>query len=187
MAKLIVFNLLTLDGLFEGIDHDLSWHNVDGEFNDFAVEQLNSIDTLLFGRKTYELMAGYWATKNAIEDEPVVAAKMNSIPKIVFSKTLDKADWNNTRLVKGKAEEEISGLKKQNGKDIAILGSGKLTSELTRLGLIDEFRIMLNPVVLGKGNPLFAGIEDRIRLKLLKTKSFKNGNVLFYYKQILKQ
>ncbi|MBI3023430.1 MAG: dihydrofolate reductase [Thaumarchaeota archaeon] len=107
---------------------------------------------------------------------------MNNMPKIVFSKTLDKVEWNNTRLVKGNIVEEISKLKQQPGKDLIIFGSAKLASSLINLGLIDEFRIMVNPVVLGKGNPLFEEIKDKISLKLLKTKTFGSGNVLLYYK-----
>ncbi len=184
MAKLIVFNLITLNGFFEGFNGDISWHNVDGEFIEFAIEQLNSIDTIIFGRKTYELMADYWQTQQAIEEDPIVAGKMNSLRKIVISKTLDKAGWNNTRLIKENAEEEISKLKRQNGKDLAIFGSGKLTSEFTKLGLIDEFRVMVNPVVLGNGNPLFKGMKNKIILKLVRTRTFKNGNVLLVYEPV---
>ena len=181
MRKLFVFNLVTLDGYFEGPDRDISWHNVDAEFNDYAIDMLNSVDTLLFGRVTYELMARYWPTPDAIKNDPIVAERMNTLPKVVFSRTLDKAGWNNTRLVKADIEEEIKKLKKQPGKDIALLGSGSILSAFAKQGLIDEYRIMVNPLVLGNGKPLFTGIKDRLNLKLLKTRTFRNGNVLLYY------
>ncbi len=182
MRKLISFNMLTLDGFFEGANHDISWHNVDEEFNEFAIEQLNSVDTLLFGRVTYKLMASYWPTAIATKNDPIVAGKMNDTPKIVFSKTLNSVEWNNTRLVKENVEDEVSKLKIQQGKDIIIFGSGILTSNFAKLNLIDEFRVMINPVAVGKGNPLFKDINGRIKLELLKTKTFRNGNVLIYYR-----
>ncbi len=173
--------MVSLDGFFEGPNHELDWHNVDAEFNEFAISQLNDIGTLLFGRVTYQIMASYWPTSAGIKDDPIVAGKMNSMAKIVFSKTLEKTEWNNTRLVKKGAPEEILKLKQQPGKDIAIFGSSDLAVTLIPHGLIDENRIMVNPVVLGSGKPLFKGINGKLSLKLLKTKTFKSGNVLLYY------
>lgn len=179
--KLFMFNLMTLDGYFEGLNHDISWHNVDEEFNEFAIDQLDEIGILLFGRVTYQLMASYWPTENGIKDDPVVAGKMNSLPKIVFSRTLKKADWNNTELIRDDVEDKISSLKRESGKEIAILGSANLAASLIRAGLIDEYRIMVNPVILGSGVPLFKSLDENLRLKLVKTKTFKSGNVLLYY------
>ena len=181
MAKLIVFNLATLDGYFEGPNQDLSWHNVDKEFNEFAIENLNSIGGLVFGRVTCELMAGYWQTKQALENDPIVAAKMNSLPKYVISKTLDKVEWNNSKLIKENAADEIRKLKHSSDKDIDIFGSGKLISSLIGTDLIDEFRIMVNPVILGNGTPLFTNINEKLKLELINTRSFKNGNFLLCY------
>jgi dihydrofolate reductase len=181
MRKLFVFNLVTLDGYFEGPKRDISWHNVDAEFNEYAIDMLNSVDTLLFGRVTYDLMAGFWPTPDAIKNDPIVAGKMNSLPKVVFSKTLKKTEWDNTRLVKNNIEEEIKIMKNQAGKDIALLGSGSIMSELAQRGLVDEYRIMVNPLILGEGNLLFKGITKRIPMKLIKTRTFRNGNVLLYY------
>src|SRR3990172_3019412 len=169
MRKVILFNMVTLDGFFEGPNGEIDWHNVDEEFNEFAVDQVNTADGLIFGRVTYELMASYWPTPAAQADDPIVAEKMNTMPKIVFSRTLDKVEWNNTRLVKGDAAEEIAKLKQQPGRDLLIFGSADLASNLTNLGLIDEYRIMVNPVVLGKGNPLFKDIKEKINLRLPKT------------------
>lgn len=181
MRKIILFMLVSLDGYFEGPGQDISWHNVDAEFNEFAIKQTSELDALLFGRKTYELMAGYWPTETAKKDDPIVAGQMNSLPKIVVSKTLEKVEWNNSRLVKSNVAQEITKLKQQPGRDIAIFGSSDLAVALTQMGLVDEYRIMVNPVVLGDGKRLFSGMKDKLDLKLLKTKSFGNGNVLLYY------
>ena len=181
MRKVFLFNMITLDGFFEGPNQDISWHHTDDEFNEFAIEQLNEIGTLLFGRITYQGMASYWPTELAISDDPAVAGLMNSLPKIVFSKTLDKAEWNNTRLVSSNAAQEVSKLKQQPGKEIAIFGSSNLAVTLAERGLIDEYRVIINPVFLGSGTPLLKGITDRLNLNLLKSRTFKSGNVLLYY------
>jgi dihydrofolate reductase len=187
MRKLFVFNLVTLDGYFEGPNRDISWHSVDAEVNDYAIDMLNSVETLIFGRVTYELMANYWPTPDAIKNDPIVAEKMNTLPKIVFSKTLNKVEWNNTSLVKDVIPKEIEKMKQRPGKDIVILGSGSIMSEFAQLGLIDEYRIMVNPIVLGDGKPLFKSIKDRLKLKLIKTRTFSNGNVLLYYQPVEKE
>jgi dihydrofolate reductase len=181
MRKLFVFNLVTLDGYFEGPNRDISWHNVDAEFNEYAIPMLNTLDLLLFGRVTYEPMAGFWPTPEALRDDPIVAAKMNGLAKVVFSRTMEKAEWNNTRLVKENIEEEIKKIKAQPGKDIALLGSGSIMAQLAQRGLIDEYRIMVNPIVLGKGTPLFMGMTNRLDLKLIDARTFRNGNVLLRY------
>ncbi|MDR3578160.1 MAG: dihydrofolate reductase family protein [Anaerolineaceae bacterium] len=181
MRKIILFNLITLDGFFAGPNGELDWHNVDDEFNEFAIDQLDSAGGLIFGRVTYQMMASYWPTPASIADDPVVAGKMNEIPKIVFSNTLDKADWSNTRLVKGHVVEEISKLKQQPGKDFYIFGSADLAATFIQNGLIDEYRIIVNPIVLGGGLPLFKDLKDRLNLKLIKTRTFHSGNVLLYY------
>ena len=184
MRKLLFFMLTSLDGYFEGPESDINWHNVDEEFNEFAIEQLNSVDMLLFGRVTYEMMASYWPTPQAIKDDPIVAEKMNSLPKIVFSKTLSMAAWQNTRLIKDNFSAETSRLKQQPGKDMIIFGSSDLAVALIEYNLVDEFRIMVNPVVLGGGKTLFHGVQNKLELKLLKTRQFKSGNVLLYYAPI---
>lgn len=180
MGKVILFNMVTLDGFFEGPNQDIDWHNVDEEFNQFALEQLDDVDTLLFGRITYEMMAGYWPTQEAIDSDPQVAEKMNSLPKIVFSKTLKSADWQNTKLKKD-AAKELKKLRAKSGKDMFILGSGELARSLIKDSLIDEYRLMVNPVVLGKGTPMFKDVQDKFDLKLVRTKTFSSGNVLLYY------
>ena len=181
MRKLIFFMLVSLDGFYEGPGHTIDWHNVDEEFNEFANAQLDSVDMLLFGRVTYELMAAYWPTPAAARDDPVTAAAMNRLPKIVFSRTLSQAAWQNTRLVRDNAAGEVTKLKAQPGKDLIIFGSSDLSVTLIEHGLIDEFRIMLNPVALGNGKTLFKGLQSRLNLELINTRVFKSGNVLLYY------
>jgi len=182
MRKLILFMLTSLDGYYEGPGHSIDWHNVDAEFNEFAIAQLNSVDMLIFGRVTYELMAEYWPKPEAARNDPVTAAGMNRLPKIVFSRTLSSVTWQNTRLVHEYVVEELTSLKAQPGKDLIIFGSSDLAVSLIPHGLIDEFRIMLNPVALGGGKPLFKGMEGRLNLELFNTRTFKSGNVLLYYR-----
>ncbi len=184
MRRLTVFNLVTLDGYFAGPDGDISWHMVDDEFQELANAASNSGNTLLFGRITYELMASYWPTPEAIKNDPIVAQGMNRSEKIVFSRTLDNADWNNTRLVKTDMVAEVRRLKQGSGKDLTVLGSGSIVSQLAQEGLIDELQVLLNPVVLGKGKTMFEGLRDRIQLKLTKTRVFGNGNVLLNYEPV---
>lgn len=180
MRKLFSFNMVTLDGFFEGSNQDITWHNVDEEFNEFAIEQLHTMDTILFGRITYQFMESYWPTPDAVEDDPIVAGQMNSLSKIVFSKTLQKAEWNNSRLIKDNLAEEIRNLKQQPGKDLAVFGSANLLATLTQLNLIDEHRIMVNPIILGKGIPLFK-TDTLTKLKLQSARTFQSGNVLLCY------
>jgi dihydrofolate reductase len=186
MRKVLFFMMVSLDGYFEGPNHSIDWHNVDEEFNTFANAQLDSVEMLLFGRVTYEMMAAYWPTADAVEDDPQIAEKMNQLPKIVFSKTLKSVNWENTRLIKENIVEEISKLKSEPGKDLIIFGSSDLSLTLIQHGLVDEFRIMVNPVVLGNGSTLFKGIKGSLNLRLLKTQTFHSGNVLLYYQPVLK-
>jgi dihydrofolate reductase len=184
MRRLVVFNQVTLDGYFAGANGDISWFktgNQDVEWNAFVEENAKGGGVLLFGRITYELMASYWPTPLAIKNDPVVAERMNHLPKVVFSRTLDKASWANTKLVKGGLAAEVRKMKKEPGEDMAILGSGSIVSQLAQEGLIDEYQIVVNPVVLGKGRTMFEGVKEKLTLKLTKTRAFGNGNVLLCY------
>ena len=181
MRRIIFQMMVSLDGYFEGPNKELDWHVVDEEFNHYASDLLDSVDTLIFGRVTYQLMASYWPTPAATVNDPVIARKMNGLPKIVFSKSLDEAKWQNTRLVKENAVEEISRLKQQPGKDMAIFGSSDLAVSLTPSGLIDEYRIFFNPIFLGAGKPLLHGLKGRLRLKLMKDRQFNSGVVMLCY------
>jgi dihydrofolate reductase len=182
VGNVIMFNMVTLDGFFAGPNGELDWHHVDAEFNDFAIAQLDSAEGLIFGRVTYQGMASYWPTDVALKNDPIVARKMNALPKIVLSRTLDRAEWNNTRLVSGDVTEEISKLKRPPGRDWLLFGSADLASTLTNLGLIDEYRLMVNPVVLGHGRPLFKGMQGQLDLRLTGSRTFDNGNVLLSYR-----
>lgn len=177
--------MVSLDGFFEGPNHDLSWHNVDAEFNEFAIEQTRNVGTLLFGRRTYELMANYWPTDMARLDDPIVANLMNTTPKVVFSKTLtqihETEKWKNVKLLHNVDPNYIKKLKNEPGGDIAIYGSDNLCLTFIKHNLIDEFRIMINRVVLGQGTRLFEGIKTQLNLKLSNVREFKNGNVLLTY------
>lgn len=181
MRKVFLFNLITLDGYFEGPNQDISWHNVDKEFGDFAIEQLKEIGTILFGRRTYQMMESFWPSDEALRTDPETAKFMNEIPKVVFSHTLETADWNNTTLVKTDAVQEIKNLKTLNGKDVAIFGSSDLAASLVESGVIDEYRLLVNPLFLGEGKPLLHGITNKLNLKLTNTRVFGNGNVLLTY------
>jgi len=181
MRKVIFFNLTSLDGYFEGPDRDINWHNADEEFNEFAIQQTGEFGALLFGRVTYELMVSYWPTEAAKRDDPTIAGLMNRLPKFVFSKTLENVEWENTKLVKDNFVGEVLKLKQQPGNDIAIFGSSDLAVTFIEHNLIDEFRIIVNPIVLGEGKPILQGIKTQLKLKLLKTRTFKSGNVLLYY------
>ena len=164
MRKVIFTNMVTLDGFFEGPNREIDWHMVDEDFNKESLKLNESADTLLFGRITYELMASYWPTEEAMRDDPLVARMMNSLPKVVFSRTLDRADWSNSRLVKSDAAQEAARLKQLPGKDIVIFGSADLAVDLIDQDLIDEFRIFINPVVLGDGHPLFKRCEKATQI-----------------------
>ena len=184
MRKLSVYNSVTLDGYFAGADGDFSWAHKDRndtEFNAFVAENATSGGSLLFGRITYELMASYWPTSYAIENDPVVAERMNNLPKVVFSRTLNKAPWSNTTLVKGGLVAEVRKMKKEPGKDMAILGSGSIVAQLADEGLIDEYQVVVNPVALGMGRTMFDGIKKKLTLKLTKSRTFGNGCVLLCY------
>ncbi|MBM9499186.1 dihydrofolate reductase [Leptospira sp. 201903071] len=184
MRKIIFQMMVSVDGYYEGPNKEIDWHVVDDEFNEYAFDFLNQLDTLIFGRITYELMANYWPTEEAIKNDPLVANRMNEIEKVVVSRTLTNPKWKNSRRIQGNPEEEIRKIKQQPGKDIAIFGSSDLALSLIRAGLIDEFRILINPVLLGKGKPLFLGLPNSYKLKLKQTRIFKSGNILLSYQPV---
>ena len=177
MAKLIMWNLMTLDGFVEGANRDISWHfDVWGEeLEQLSIDQLNSAGGLLFGRVTYELMARHWPGASG-----EVADFMNAAPKHVFSRTLTKSDWNNTQLYGDDVPKTVARLKRESAKDIFLFGSADLAASLVPHGLIDEFRIAVNPIILGGGAPLFRQGE-RIKLKLLDSRTLSTGIVILRY------
>jgi dihydrofolate reductase len=180
MRKLVSFMAITLDGYYEGPNGEFDWPNVDEEFFEFSNRQDAYIDTLLFGRVTYEFMASYWPT--ATDADPEVIEFMNGVAKVVVSSTLEKAEWNNSTLVSGDLAGAVTQLKQQPGKEIGIFGSPTLTASLLELGLVDEVRVMVNPVLLAGGTSLFSTLTRRVPLQLQRTTTFKSGNVLLVYR-----
>ena len=179
MRKVILSMMISLDGFFEAAGEGwekIDWHRADDEWEAYAVELLSGADTLLFGRTTYVGFAEFWPTQTG-----EVARLLNDTAKVIFSTTLIEATWNNSRLVRDHVPEEIAQLKAQLGKDIVILGSAGLAATLTEHRLIDEYRIAVNPVVLGDGTPLFRKRADRINLRLLGSKTFTSGIVELRY------
>jgi dihydrofolate reductase len=182
MRKLIVFNMVSLDGFFVDGKGDMSWaHKQDAEWNAFTSGNASGSGVLVFGRITYQLMASYWPTPMALQNSPAVAKGMNEMPKIVFSRTLDKASWSNTKLLKGDLATEVRNLKKESGPDMVILGSGSIVSQLAQENLIDEYQLAVSPIVLGKGRTLFEGLKEKLNLKLKSSRIFGNGTVFACY------
>lgn len=183
MRKLTVFNQVSLDGYFVDAHGDMSWAHKppdDAEWNEFVAGNATGGGVLLFGRVTYEMMAGYWPTPMAAEETPLVAERMNAMPKVVFSRSLARPAWRNTTLVKD-AVSGVRRMKRMKGDDMAILGSGSIVAQLAREGLIDEYQIVVNPVVLGKGRTMFEGPARALPMKLTRTRAFGNGSVLLCY------
>jgi len=182
MRKLVVFNNVSLDGYFVDDRGDMSWaHQRDAEWGAFVSENASGGGVLVFGRVTYDLMAGYWPTAAALEANPVVAEHMNNLPKIVFSRTLDRASWKNTRLIKGDIVSAMKELKQEPGPDMVILGSGSIVAQLTDARLIDEYQVVLCAAVLGGGRTMFEGVKQKLDLTLKKSRTFGNGNVVLWY------
>jgi dihydrofolate reductase len=160
----------------------MSWaRKHDDEWNTFASGNASGNGMLLFGRVTYDLMAGYWPTPMAHQNLPEVAKGMNAMPKIVFSRTIDKVTWNNTTLLKGDLATEVKKLKAAPGPDMVILGSGQIVSQLAQQNLIDEYQLAISPIVLGKGRTLFETVTKRFNLKLTNSRTFGNGTVFACY------
>ena len=180
MARLIMWNLMTLDGFFEGPNHDLSFHlDVWGkELEDFSIEQCQAAGGLVFGRVTYELMAGHFP-----KGKGTIADFMNGLPKYVFSRTLTRSDWNNTQLFNTDVPGTVARLKRETNKDIFLFGSADLAAELIQHKLIDEFRIGIAPILLGKGTPLFESRDAKINLKLVDSRALSNGMIIARYVQ----
>jgi dihydrofolate reductase len=203
MRNIIISEMISLDGFFAGPKGEFDWPLADEEFERFALDQLNEMDTILFGRVTYEGMAAYWPTavtrstgvlkdsnqvefavpKSPTEVHSQIAYKMNTLPKIVFSKTLEKASWNNSKLIERVDPVQITKMKQeQSRKNMVIFGSAELVSAFENFGLIDEYRLFVNPIILGKGKPLFKNKNDRRYLKLVGSKMFKSGVAGLFYR-----
>jgi len=171
-----MWDMVSVEGFFEAPGHDIGWFVYDDEIAEYITSSQKRADLLLFGRTTYEMMAGYWPSA-----EGEIANFMNSIEKVVFSTTLSSSGWNNTRFVKDKVAEEVSHLKSEKAGDIFVFGSADFASTLINNGLVDEYRIGINPVLLGSGIPLFKGGFERTSLDLLSVKPLKSGVVILHY------
>jgi len=179
-----MFNMLSVDGFFEGPGHNIDWHTVDDEFNAMAKQQQQEFDTLLFGNTTYTLFEEYWPNEltnpDTSEDDRIIAKQIDDKKKYVVSTTRTEVNWNNAEILKGDLIEAVKKLKEQEGSAIMIYGSGTIVRALTDAKLIDEYRIMISPTILGKGTNLFEGTQMK-KLKLIKSQSFGNGNVYNWY------
>jgi dihydrofolate reductase len=190
MRKFIVSMNLSLDGYMSGPNCELDWHfeTWDEEMGEKLLELLGNADTILLGRLTYEAMARYWSVKPLEQNFPrqdlAIADVMNRHTKIVFSKTISRALWNNTKFAVRKTEEEIMHLKQKKGKDIILFGSGKLVSSIIESGLVDQYQLWIHPVALGNGKPLFKNLQNRMRFKLTRAEVFRSGVLAMRYEVI---
>jgi len=179
MARVIVDSLISLDGYFAGPHDEIDWFVSDEESLEWSRKILRRAGAVLFGRVTYEGMASYWpGTEDA---DPFVRQRLNELPKIVFSSTLSKPSWANSVVERDDPSRAVARLKRRPGKALVVLGSSNLVSALARDGLVDEYRIRVQPVVLGAGRPLFIDQERRSHLKLVSAEPFKSGVVGLHY------
>ena len=185
MRKIILMMSISIDGFIEGPHRELDWHMVDDELHTHFNEQLSAMSAFLDGRATYELMAAFWPTADTdpASTGPMVefARIWRDMPKIVFSRTLERADWNTT-VVRDLVAEEVMALKARPGGDMA-LGGADLAAAFMRHDLIDEYRLYVHPIVIGQGKPLFQRSSARIKLRLAETRTFGNGVVLLRYQR----
>jgi dihydrofolate reductase len=193
--RIVMFNWLTADGYFAGPDGNLAWIVPDDEQAKEAAESIPRFDTVLFGRRTYELFEAFW--RHAVDDSPtvpdphrpgrrsrehrVIAIALNEMTKLVFSRTLKDVTWRNSRLLRELDPREIETMKRQPGKGMIVFGSGSVVSQLTQHGLIDEYQFVVCPILLGSGRPLFSGVTTSSRLDLVEAKAYPSGDVLLRY------
>jgi dihydrofolate reductase len=179
--------MMSLDGFVSGPNGELDWFVYDGflkgtEFGEYARNVITSVDTILLGRLTYEEFASYWPT--AKDNDPVVTERINNLPKYVFSRSLKQVawgDWGTARLVREDAATAVRKMKQEPGRDIVIYGSATLVSALMKAGLLDEYQLVVFPVVLGKGRPEFKDLSERYPLRLIDVKQFQSGALKLVY------
>jgi len=181
MRKLSAFCFISLNGFYKGPGEQIDWHSHGDEAYAYSIEQVRAGNILLFGRVTYDLMAAFWPGAMALEQFPEVASGINAAEKIVFSKTLRQAAWAHTRIISEDLPGTIRELKTKGEKDLTLLGSGTILRQLTEEGLVDEFQIMIDPVVLGAGSTLWDMLGQPLSLRLVKNRIFRNGTLLLYY------
>lgn len=192
MRKLILSMMVSLDNRTAGPDGDLDWFRTDGDFEVEMLELLRNVDGMLFGRVSYELLAAYWpAAGTTAEEAPggftskerqiAFAERMNTLPKIVYSRTLSDPAWGPATVVREVRTEEVMAMKREPGKDLVLFAGATLASAFADLDLIDEYRLMVHPIVLGRGLPLFDGVAGERSLKLIRAKTFGSGVVLLHH------
>ncbi len=181
MRRIIASEGITVDGFFADPQGAIDWQALDEEFKTYSLELLDSVDSLLFGRVTYEQMKAWWPTQAGEEYSPEIARRMNGATKWVASSQPVDLAWDNTQQLGDDLPQAVAQLKAQAGKDIAILGSGTIVAQLTDLGLIDEYRLTLNPVILGAGAGLFKDVRERRPLRLIESRTFGSGAMLLCY------
>ncbi|WP_205513585.1 dihydrofolate reductase family protein [Longitalea arenae] len=179
MRKLKLQVQLSVDGYIAGVNGEMDWMtaNWDDALKEFVTRLTDPVDLILLGRKLAEGFIPFWASNPALEG----AAKMNNTFKIVFTNTIEKCEWNNTALAKGKLVDEVTSLKKEAGGDIIVYGGGSFVSSLIRSGMIDDFYLFINPAVLGKGMPIFNQVETTQNLTLVESRSFPCGITCLHY------
>jgi dihydrofolate reductase len=184
VPTLSVFNSISLDGYFTDAHGDMSWahREPDEEFDAFTTENAQGGGELVFGRVTYEMMVSFWPTPAAADAMPEVARQMNDLPKVVFSRTLDAATWANTELIAGDVVGAVERRKAGSGPDMVVMGSGSVVAQLTDARLVDDYQVVVVPIVLGAGRTMFDGVRDRLALELTDSRAFGNGNVLMRYR-----
>ena len=185
MRKLIFFMHTSLDGFVAGLNGEMDWINIDDAIFDFVATMTNKADTALYGRVTYDMMQSYWPTAgekpNASKHDIEHSAWYNKVLKVILSKTISEKGLDNTKVIGDRLADNINKIKKQEGKNILIFGSPTASHSLLSQGLIDEFWLFVNPVLLGHGIPLFKGVPERTKLKLIETKTFSCGVIALHY------
>jgi dihydrofolate reductase len=199
MRRIVTFNWVTADGYFAGSDGDLDWVVPDDEQARMAAKEISDFDTVLFGRRTYEIFEAFWGhvvvddagtvpdphhPERRSAEHGKVAIALNNMTKLVFSKTLDRLTWKNSRLVHEFDPIEIKAMKEQPGKNFIVFGSGSVASQLTQHGLIDEYQFVVCPVVIGSGRQLLTGVSRRVKLTRLAAKPLESGDVMLRYERV---
>jgi dihydrofolate reductase len=182
--RLSAFMQISLDGYYCDARGDMSFaHKAadDEEWQEFVEGNTGGGGMLLFGRLTYELMANWWPTPMAAEAMPEVAARMNAMPKVVASRTLSRAPWTNTTIIRDDLAASVRQLKESPGPDITILGSGSIVTQLAESRLLDELQVVVNPIALGAGKALFTGLRQPLPLRTAKSRRFANGSIVLWY------
>jgi dihydrofolate reductase len=184
MRKVVTDHLLSLDGYFGGPNGEIDWFGFDEESMEWSRRIMGAADSIVMGRITFELMAKFWPTQSALDQEPYIARRMTELPKIVFSNTLDASTWTNTKFVRGPVAETIREEKQGTGGSILILGSSIILGPLWKERLVDEVNVRIQPITAGKGRPLFPASEVRQILALKESRMFQSGVAALRYEVV---